>query len=50
VPEEARAKLGLVFATERNAQIDDDCGRVENVRAIVAKAEKDGLLEEDDEA
>ncbi|CAA9336195.1 MAG: Hemerythrin domain protein [uncultured Friedmanniella sp.] len=49
VPEQARAELGKAFATERNAQIDDDCGRVENVRALVAKAEEDGLLEEDEE-
>jgi hypothetical protein len=49
VPEKARAELGLRFATERNAQIDDDCGRVENVRALVAKAEKDGLLEDEEE-
>jgi hypothetical protein len=46
VPEAARAELGAVFATERNAQIDDDCGRVENVRAIVARAEQEGLLDE----
>jgi hypothetical protein len=35
------------FATERNAQLDADCGRIENVRAIVARAEKEGLLDED---
>src|SRR5215210_7001999 len=46
VSEEARAKLGLDFATERNAQLDADCGRIENVRAIVARAEKEGLLDE----
>jgi len=47
VAEEARAELGLTFVTERNAQVDSDCGRLENVRAIVARAEKQGLLEED---
>jgi hypothetical protein len=46
VSAEARAKLGLNFATERNAQLDSDCGRIENVRAIVARAEKEGLLDE----
>jgi hypothetical protein len=49
VPAAALAELGSVFARERNAQIDDDCGRVENVRAIVARAEEDGLLDEDEE-
>jgi hemerythrin-like domain-containing protein len=48
VSEEARAKLGLDFATERNAQLDADCGRIENVRAIVARAEEEGLLDEGD--
>ena len=27
-----RADLGEAFATERNAQLDADCGRIENVR------------------
>lgn len=49
VPEQARAELGSVFATERNSQIDGDCGRVDNVRALVAQAEQDGLLEEDED-
>ena len=47
VSEDSRVKLGLNFATERNAQLDDDCGRIENVRAIVARAEKEGLLDEE---
>ena len=47
VSEDSRAKLGLNFATERNAQLDADCGRIENVRAIVARAEKEGLLDEE---
>ncbi len=49
VSDQARADLGLAFATERNAQIDADCGRIENVRAIVARAEKEGLLDEESE-
>ncbi len=48
VPEQARADLGLVFATERNAQIDDDCGRIDNVRTLVAEAGQKGLLDEDE--
>lgn len=46
ISEEIRARLGLEFATERNAQIDADCGRIENLRRIVAEAEKEGLLDE----
>jgi len=48
VSDRARAELGLAFATERNAQIDADCGRIENVRAIVARAEKAGLLDDEE--
>jgi len=43
----ARAQLGLDFLTERNAQLDADCGRIENVRAIVTRDEKKGLLDND---
>jgi len=50
VPADARAQLGAVFVQERNSQIDNDCGRIDNVRAIVAAAAQDGLLEEDGEA
>jgi hemerythrin superfamily protein len=46
VSDQARADLGLAFATERNAQIDADCGRIDNLRRIVAEAEKEGLLDE----
>ncbi len=49
VSTQAKADLGLAFATERNAQIDADCGRIENVRSIVARAEKAGLLPPDEE-
>ena len=49
VPAAALAELGSVFANERNAQIDRDCGRLENVRALVAQAEQQGLLDEDEE-
>ena len=45
VPAEARAELGLVFAQERNAQIDGDCGRVDHVRTLVAQAADEGLLD-----
>jgi len=49
VSESARAKLGDAFTTERNAQIDADCGRIDNVRTIVARAKSDGLLDESEE-
>ncbi len=49
VSAEAKAELGLAFATERNAQIDSDCGRLENVRAIVARDDKAGLLDGDED-
>ena len=47
VAAEVRERLGAAFAKARNAQLDDDCGRVENVRSIVEKAAKKGLLSED---
>ena len=46
VGEKARHDLGAAFVKERNAQIDDDCGRLANVRRLVAEAKKDGLIEE----
>ncbi len=47
VDEATRRELGAAFAQERNAQLDDDCGRIDNVRAIVARAGREGLLSED---
>ena len=49
VGEQVRAELGQLFADERNSQIDSDCGRIGNVRAIVKDAERRGLLDDDDE-
>ena len=49
VGEKVRAELGQAFVTERNAQLDADCGRIDNVRRIVEAAEKEGLLDEEDE-
>jgi hypothetical protein len=48
VSEGVRAKLGLAFATERNSQIDADCGRIDNVRQIVDEARAEGLLENEE--
>ncbi len=48
VAEDVRVRLGEAFARVRNAQLDEDCGRVENVRSIVERAEKRGLLDGDE--
>jgi hemerythrin superfamily protein len=47
VGEQVRAELGEAFATERNQQVDDRCGSIENVRRVVARARKQGLLDEE---
>jgi hemerythrin superfamily protein len=44
VDESVRRDLGAAFAQERNAQLDSDCGRMENVRAIVGRAGREGLI------
>ena len=49
VSEKVRTELGEAFATERNKQLDADCGSIDNVRRIVQEAEKDGLLDDEDE-
>jgi hypothetical protein len=49
VSEKVRVELGEAFATERNAQLDADCGRIDNVRRIVQEAEKEGLLDDDED-
>jgi len=43
---EQKAALGAAFAAARNKLIENDCGTLENVREIVAKAEADGLLDD----
>lgn len=47
--ERVRADLGAAFVAERNAQIDAGCGTLTDVRAIVAEARREGLLDGDDE-
>ena len=49
VSEKVRVELGEAFVTERNAQLDADCGRIDNVRRIVQEAEKEGLLDDDED-
>ena len=43
---QVRAELGEQFAQERNAQIDDGCGSLTNVRKIVAAARREGVLDD----
>lgn len=49
VDERVREELGAAFVTERNAQLDADCGSIDNVRRIVEAAEREGLLDDDEE-
>lgn len=46
VPESTRLELGEKFATERNRQIDADCGNLVNVRRLVRQAHAEGLLDD----
>src|SRR6476646_6950018 len=47
VGEQVPAELGKAFPTERNAQLDDNCGTLTHVRQIVADARREGLLDDD---
>ena len=46
---QVRAELGEKWAARRNKLLDGHCGAVENVRRIVAEAEREGLLDDEDE-
>lgn len=46
VDPDERARLGAAFLAVRNARIEDDCGTVENVRAVVAEARGEGFLDD----
>jgi hemerythrin superfamily protein len=46
---QVRAELGELFATERNTQIEKDCGQIANVRRLVADARRRGLLNDHDD-
>ncbi len=39
-----RAELGAKWAARRNELIDENCGRIANVKRVVAEAERAGLL------
>jgi hypothetical protein len=43
-----RADLGEQWAARRNELIDADCGRLANVRRIVARAEREGKLDDEE--
>ncbi|GAB3309816.1 cation-binding protein [Epidermidibacterium keratini] len=47
LPEKRRRELGDVWCRERAKQLDSDCGRISNVRRIVKKAEREGLLDDE---
>jgi hypothetical protein len=49
VGEQTRTELGEQFAAERNRQLDNDCGSVDNVRRLVAEARRQGLLDDEDD-
>lgn len=46
VSERVRLELGETFATERNRQIDSNCGTLTNVRKIVRAARAEGVLDD----
>jgi hemerythrin superfamily protein len=48
IGERLRAELGEKFTTERNGQIDDGCGSVTQLRSLVAKSRREGLLDQDE--
>ena len=48
VSERERAELGDAFVGERNQQIDDGCGSLEQIRELVAQARRSGVLDGED--
>ena len=49
VSEQVRTELGAKWTAMRNTLLDDGCGSVENVRRIVERDKKEGLLDEGSE-
>jgi hypothetical protein len=49
VGERARAEMGETFAAARNRLVDEDCGRIENVRRIVREAAREGILDDEED-
>ncbi len=50
VDDETRERLGRDWLAERNRLLEQNCGSIENVRRIVKQAEKEGLLDDDEES
>lgn len=48
VDEATRTSLGSAWLTRRNELIEQGCGAIDNVRRIVQRAEKEGLLDEEE--
>jgi hypothetical protein len=48
VGERMRAELGAAFAQRRNTLVDEGCGSLEQVRAIVSEAEAAGMIDEEE--
>ena len=49
VSEKVRLELGEAFARERNRLLDEGCGTLTHVREIVAAANREGLLDDDED-
>jgi hypothetical protein len=49
VSDRVRTELGELFVTERNAQLDRGCGSLDQVRALVAEARREGVLDDEDQ-
>jgi Hemerythrin HHE cation binding domain len=43
-----RADMGAAFAKERNRLIDEHCGELTNVRRLVARAQREGKLDDEE--
>jgi hypothetical protein len=41
--------MGETFAAARNRLVDEDCGRIENVRRIVREAAREGILDDEED-
>jgi hemerythrin superfamily protein len=48
VSEEVREKLGVAWATKRNRLLEQDCGSIGSVRAIVERAHRQGRLPQEE--
>ncbi len=49
VGEQVRGELGQAFARRRNELLDEGCGTLTQVREIVAAAQREGLLDDEDD-